>query len=216
MVVVERRMVVWSLNVGGKDLWPMATGTGFRRSKFLYLYPYSWKNLPKTCGLPVPMQYTRVYGQQRILYEIFKRVNFTLVTTTTVNNHRAIALRGLCITPWMLWQCVNGLPWAINDNIVIGYSGCQLQSVNEPRAIIYNIFIGCVSEAIQWAETLPHSFTVPGVSFIYFGSPSSVLLEYRCFPSYSKEQYNICYFFYASGLLQDLFKACFHITYQLC
>jgi hypothetical protein len=42
----------------------------------------------------------------------------------------------------------------------------------------------CVSEAIQWAETLPHSFTVPGVSFIYFGPPPSVLLEYRCFPSY--------------------------------
>ena len=44
----------------------------------------------------------------------------------------------------------------------------------------------CVSEAIQWAETLPHPFTVPVVSFIYVGPPPSVLLEYRCFPSYSR------------------------------
>src|SRR6266849_9247521 len=59
----------------------------------------------------------------------------------------------------------------------------------------------CVSEAIQLAETLPYSFTIPVVSFIYFGSSPSVLLKYRCFPSYSKEQYDMCYVCHASGLL---------------
>jgi len=49
---------------------------------------------------------------------------------------------------WFQWLSINQ-PGAIIDNIFIGFSGFQSQSVNQSRAIIDNIFIGSSSSQSQ-------------------------------------------------------------------